>query len=100
MPDRPDGLIEPPLGNNSSVMGIARRSIQLGYIDYRERRVPIYLQRVRVGDKAPVWVFSAQTVGNIDNLYEQYHPAEFERYLPTWLKLKFFLELRYGNSQR
>jgi small-conductance mechanosensitive channel len=90
MPDRPDGLIEPPLGNNSSVMGIARRSIQLGYIDYRERRVPIYLQRVRVGDEAPVWVFSAQTVGNIDNLYEQYHPAEFERYLPTWLKLKFF----------
>ncbi|MDN3452926.1 mechanosensitive ion channel family protein [Psychrobacter sp. APC 3350] len=90
MPDRPDGLIEPPLGNNSSVMGIARRSLQLGYIDYRERRVPIYLQRVRVGDDAPIWVFSAQTVDNIDNLYEQYHPAAFERYLPTWLKLKIF----------
>lgn len=90
LPDRPDGLIEPPLGNNSSVMGIARRSIQLGYIDYRERRVPIYLQRVRVGEEAPVWVFSAQTVGNIDNLYAQYHPAEFERYLPAWLKIQFF----------
>jgi small-conductance mechanosensitive channel len=90
MPDRPDGLIEPPLGNNSSVMGIPRRSIQLGYIEYRERRVPMYLERVRVGDQAPVWIFSAQTVGNIDNLYEQYHPAEFERYLPTWLKLQFF----------
>ncbi len=90
LPDRPDGLIEPPLGNTSSIMGIPRRSIQLGYIDYRERRVPIYLQRVRVGDAAPIWVFSAQTVGNIDNLYEQYHPAEFERYLPAWLKLKIF----------
>ena len=90
LPDRPDGLIEPPLGNDSSVMGIARRSIQLGYIDYRERRVPIYLQRVRVGEEAPVWVFSAQTVGNIDNLYAQYHPAEFERYLPAWLKIQFF----------
>lgn len=90
LPDRPDGLIEPPLGNDSSVMGIVRRSIQLGYIDYRERRVPIYLQRVRVKDNAPVWVFSAQTVGNIDNLYAQYQPAEFERYLPTWLKIKFF----------
>ena len=90
LPDRPDGLIEPPLGNTSSVMGIPRRSIQLGYIDYRERRVPIYLERVRVEDNAPQWVFSAQTVGNIDNLYEQYHPAEFERYLPTWMKLKFF----------
>ncbi len=90
LPDRPDGLIEPPLGNTSSVMGIPRRSIQLGYIDYRERRVPVYLERVQVDDKAPVWVFSAQTVGNIDNLYEQYHPAEFERLLPKWTKLQLF----------
>lgn len=90
LPDRPDGLIEPPLGSTSSIMGVPRRSIQLGYIDYRERRVPIYLQRVRVGDSAPIWVFSDQTVGNIDNLYEQYHPAEFERYLPAWLKFKVF----------
>ena len=90
LPDRPDGLIEPPLGNTSSVMGIPRRSIQLGYIDYRERRVPIYLERVQIEGNAPQWMFSAQTVAHIDNLYEQYHPAEFERYLPTWLKLKFF----------
>ncbi|WP_352337669.1 mechanosensitive ion channel domain-containing protein [Psychrobacter sp. 16-MNA-CIBAN-0192] len=90
LPDRPDGLIEPPIGNDSSVMGVPRRSIQLGYIDYRERRVPIYLQHVRVGDNAPIWVFSAQTVGNIDNLYEQYRPAQFERYLPVWMKLRFF----------
>lgn len=90
LPDRPDGLIEPPIGNTSSVMGIPRRSIQLGYIDYRERRVPIYLQRVRVDDHAPLWVFSEQTVDNIDNLYEQYHPAQFERYLPSWMKLQFF----------
>lgn len=90
LPDRPDGLIEPPLGNASSVMGIPRRSIQLGYIDYRERRVPISLERVRVQDSAPQWVFSAQTVGNIDNLYQQYHPAEFERYLPIGMKLTLF----------
>lgn len=90
LPDRPDGLIEPPLGNDSSITGTVRRSIQLGYIDYRERRVPIYLQRVRMENSTPIWVFSDQTVGNIDNLYEQYHPAEFERYLPAWLKLKFF----------
>ncbi|WP_227677710.1 mechanosensitive ion channel family protein [Psychrobacter frigidicola] len=90
LPDRPDGLIEPPIGNDSSVMGIPRRSIQLGYIDYRERRVPIYLQRVRIDDNAPLWVFSAQTVDHIDNLYEQYQPAQFESYLPNWLKLRFF----------
>ncbi len=90
LPDRPDGLIEPPTGTTSSVMGVPRRSIQLGYMDYRERRVPIYLERVRVDDNAPIWVFSGQTVGNINNLYEQYQPAQFERYLPAWMKLRFF----------
>lgn len=90
LPDRPDGLIEPPIGTSSSTSGIPRRSIQLGYMDYRERRVPINMQRVRVGDNAPIWVFSAQTVGNIDNLYEQYKPATFERYLPSILTVRFF----------
>ncbi|MDE4454196.1 mechanosensitive ion channel family protein [Psychrobacter sp. DAB_AL62B] len=90
LPGRPDGLIEPPLGSTSSIQGIPRRSIQLGYIDYRERRVPLHLERIRIGDGAPFWVFSAQTVSNIDKLYEQYHPAKFERYLPSWTKLKFF----------
>lgn len=90
LPDRPDGLIEPPLGSTNSIQGIPRRSIQLGYIDYRERRVPIHLERVRINDSAPFWIFSAQTVGNIDNLYEQYHPAKFERYLPAWTKLQLF----------
>lgn len=90
LPDRPDGLIEPPLGSTSSIQGVPRRSIQLGYIDYRERRVPLHLERVRIGDGSPFWVFSAQTVANIDKLYEQYHPAKFERYLPSWTKLKIF----------
>lgn len=90
LPDRTDGLIEPPVGSNSSIRGIPRRSIQLGYMDYRERQVPIIIQRVKVGDNAPVWVFSAQTVGNIDNLYEQYQPAQFERYLPTWMTMRLF----------
>ena len=90
MPDRPDGLIEPTIGTTSSVRGIPRRSIRLGYMDYRERRVPISIERVRVGDQQPVWVFSAHTVGNIDNLYEQYQPAKFERYLPVILTARLF----------
>ncbi|WP_227679703.1 mechanosensitive ion channel family protein [Psychrobacter frigidicola] len=90
LPDRPDGLIEPLIGSSSSVRGIPRRSIQLGSIDYRERRVPIFIERVRIGDNAPVWVFSAQTVSNIDNLYEQYQPAPFESYLPLWMTLRFY----------
>lgn len=90
LPDRPDGLIEPPIGSSNSIRGIPRRSIQLGYLDYRKRQLPITIQRVRVGDNAPIWVFSAQTVGNIDNLYDQYKPAEFERYLPSFFTLRLF----------
>ena len=90
LPDRPDGLIEPPIGSSNSIEGIPRRSIQLGYMNYRERQVPIFIQRVRVGDSAPIWVFSAQTVDNIDNLYEQYKPAEFERYLPSLMTFRVF----------
>lgn len=90
LPDRPDGLVEPPLGSTNSIQGIPRRSIQLGYIDYRDRRVPIHLERVRIDDSAPFWVFSAQTVSHIDKLYEQYRPAKFERYLPDWTQLKIF----------
>lgn len=90
LPDRADGLIEPPLGSDSSINGIPRRSIKLGYIDYDARRVPIFLERVRVGDAAPVWVFSAQTVENIDMLYQQHKPAEFAKYLPGWLTVRVF----------
>lgn len=90
MPDRADGLIEPPIGSSSSISGIPRRSIKLGYINYRDRQVPLFIERVRVNDEAPIWVFSAQTVGNIDNLYERYKPPEFEQYLPNWMTLRFF----------
>ncbi len=90
MPDRADGLIEPPIGSSSSISGIPRRSIKLGYINYRDRQVPLFIERVRVNDEAPIWVFSAQTVGNIDNLYDRYKPPEFEQYLPNWMTLRFF----------
>lgn len=90
IPDRADGLVEPPLGSNSSIDGIPRRSIKLGYIDYDSRRVPIFLERVRVDDGAPIWVFSTQTVENIDMLYNQHKPAEFAKYLPDWLTTRFF----------
>lgn len=85
LPDRPDGLIEPSIGSNSDIDGSVRRSIQLGHIKYLSYRIPIYIERVKVEGADPVWVFSSQTVGHIDKLYEQYKPATFERYLPDFL---------------
>ena len=82
MPDRPDGLIEPELGTSNPIHGIPRRSIKLGSIDYKNRKVPLYLERVKVEDKAPIWVFSSQTVANINVLYDIHKPAKFEQFLP------------------
>lgn len=82
LPDRSDGLIEPALGTDSPIHGVPRRSIKLGSIDYKNRKVPLYLERVRVGDQAPVWVFSSQTVSNINAVYDLHKPAEFEQFLP------------------
>ena len=78
LPDRSDGLIEPSLGTDSPVHGVPRRSIKLGSIDYKNRSVPLYLERVRVGEQAPVWVFSSQSVANINALYDMHKPADFE----------------------
>ncbi|MGM8888481.1 mechanosensitive ion channel family protein, partial [Psychrobacter sp. 1U2] len=88
LPDRPDGLIESSIGSSDPLHGVSRRAIQLGHIDYREHRIPIFVERVKVEDNAPVWVFSAQTVSHIDKLYDQYKPAKFESYLPSMLKLR------------
>ncbi|WP_438012576.1 mechanosensitive ion channel family protein [Psychrobacter raelei] len=88
LPDRSDGLIEPALGGSNPIQGIARRSIKLGSINYKNRSVPLYLERVRVEGEAPVWVFSSQTVANIEALYSIHKPAGFERYLPEVLTAK------------
>lgn len=90
LPDRSDGLIEPLLGSQNPIHGIPRRSIKLGEIDYRDRTVPIFMERVKVEGKPPAWVFSSQTVMNIEALYDIHKPAGFERYFPSWLKAKLF----------
>lgn len=88
LPDRSDGLIEPSLGTDSPVHGVPRRSIKLGSIDYKNRSVPLYLERIRVGQQAPVWVFSSQSVANINALYDMHKPADFERFLPKAMTTK------------
>ncbi|MAQ13810.1 MAG: mechanosensitive ion channel protein [Sandaracinus sp.] len=86
LPDRPDGMRESPVSNNDPLAGRPRRSIALGSLEVDERDRVIRLQRVRVGQAAPVWVFSAQTVGHIDALYEVHGPGPIERWMPAWAK--------------
>lgn len=90
LPDRPDGVIEPTLGENNPLKGVPRRSIKIGTIDYKSRKIPIYIERVYVKGRPPVWVFARASVENIDRLYEVHKPADFEKRLPNWLTSKLW----------
>ena len=85
IPDRPDGA-DDGAGRSAgdSMVGVPRRSIELDSIDVDGRSYPIRLQRLKTPDAEPVWLFSAQTVENIDRLYERHGPGWLEQRLPDW----------------
>jgi len=85
LPDRPDGVVEPGLlGRDGPLVGTPRRSIRIGAIDLAGREIPIRIHRVKPGDADPVWLFSAQTVENIDALYQEHGPSWIARSVPPW----------------
>lgn len=86
LPDRPDGLQEGPASGNDPLAGAPRRSLRIGSLPLGGRGVAIRLQRVKVGDGPPVWVFSPQTVESIGPLYERYGPGPVDRWMPAWAK--------------
>ncbi|MFP4437867.1 MAG: mechanosensitive ion channel family protein [Chloroflexaceae bacterium] len=86
LPDRPDGQIDDLSAEPQEIVGQPRRSIRLGSIGLDGRSVPVRVQRIKVGDNRPVWVFSANTVENIPPLYEQYSPGFLSRQVPHWLQ--------------
>lgn len=90
LPDREDGLVEPAMGSSNPIHGIPRRTLKIGTIDYKMRKIPLYLERVKTDNKPPVWVFSQATTENISMLYEQHKPAKFEAFFADWLKYKLF----------
>ena len=88
--DRPEGQLEPQLATENATAETPRRSLQLATLEIIPHSVSLQLQRVRVDEAAPVWVFSAQTVENIPALYEAYGPNIIDRWLPNWLHWHFF----------
>jgi small-conductance mechanosensitive channel len=89
LPDRPDGQIDTSSSQNKNpLVGTPRRNIRLGDIALDGRDVPVRIQRVKVGDQPPVWVFSASTVENIEPLYDVYEPGILARYAPEWTKFE------------
>ena len=84
LPDRPDGQVDRAAMAPDALVGVPRRGFRIGTLQINDRPIPIRLQRVKVGNADPVWVFSANTVENIDGLFIQYGPSLLEQHLPDW----------------
>jgi len=85
IPDRPDGMRVIGSDNNQAA-GEPRRSLRIYTLELQDRPVSLRLNRIKTPDQPAVWVFSAQTVENIEPLYAQYGPGVLEQRLPQWLK--------------
>lgn len=88
--ERPDGQLEQSPASNGATAETPRRSSELAALEIAPRSVSLQLQRVRVDEAAPVWVFSAQTVENIPALYDTYGPNIIDRWVPSWLQQHLF----------
>jgi len=84
LPDRPDGQVDQITKSNKPLAGKARRSIEFGSLKVDGRDISLRLQRLRYKDNAPQWLISANTVENIDLLYDKYGPSEIGRIIPDW----------------
>jgi len=89
LPDRPDGIREQPSRENDPLAGRPRRSLKIGSLPVQGRDISIRLQRVKVGDDAPRWVFSPQTVANVGELFDAYGPGPIEAVMPPWARVQF-----------
>ncbi len=79
--DRPDAL-DARASDRSATAGQTRRSILLWSLDLDGHPAALRLNRVLPEGGDAVWVFSRQTVQNIDQLYLRYGPSWLERQLP------------------
>jgi len=84
LPDRPDGQIDYAVGGAKPLAGQPRRSIAFGTASLGDREITFRIQRVKVGNDAPIWVVSPQTIENIGPLYNQYGPQALSRMVPEW----------------
>lgn len=85
LPDRPDGVAPQGLmdsGTNADIF--PRRSIHLGSIDLNGRSIPVRIERIKPANRPAAWLFSAQTVANIPELYFEKGPSWLAQQAPKW----------------
>lgn len=93
LPARADALLE---RSSSEVprAGQARRSIEMSVLDLDRAPAEIRINRLKPAESEAVWVFSSQTVHDIDALYDRYGPGWLEERLPDALQRPAFFGTR------
>lgn len=84
--DRPDAQIDHGGTGSSNIAGKPRRNVRLASLPVNGREITLGLQRVKPENESPVWLISANTVENIETLYEAYGPGALSRWVPHWGK--------------
>ena len=92
--DRPDGLSSTG-GKDNPMAGEPRRSLRMALIDLGDRAVPVRMNRLKPENGEPAWLFSRQTVENIDAMYRVHGPTAFEEAMPSWLRRDVVLGLQW-----
>ena len=87
--DRPDGQIDISTTTNQAIAGKPMRSVVFGEVDLDGRDIILRLQRIKYKEYGAFWVISANTVENIDDLYDKYGPRELDRMMPDWARIQF-----------
>jgi MscS family membrane protein len=65
----------------------------IGTIDTREGTMDITLQRVKLGERGSVWLFSKETLNEIPELYEEVNLVSVERTIPAFLTQRKIAEI-------
>ncbi len=87
--DRPDGQIDISTSTNKAIAGKPRRSVVFGEVELGERDIIMRVQRVRYKEYGALWLISANTVENIEPLYEVYGPRKLDKMMPEWSRVHF-----------
>lgn len=85
LPDQPDARVLP--GVQQSISPYSRRSVELGEVELDGRPVPISLQRFRIEDGEPVWLFSPFAVERVSEMYAENRPGLLSRWVPLRQRL-------------
>lgn len=94
LPDRPDGVMEGSVFTSSHPLaGKARKSIVVDKVPLGDRDIEIRIERVKVGETEPVWLFAAHTVNHVDALYAEHGPSWLAESLPEVLRERSWLQV-------